>query len=255
MMQKFSRVTACLLTGLLAAGAVAGSAAVASAGTLKSCTASGANAACGTGAQVKSPGTLTVTVTSSPAQAVVVAWNDTCTQGSSTKQQKGTFTVTAPATRVIPHPFAKPDQCIVAAAGALVGSGSLKVTLAVSAGAASHEIKGFANLCAAAAGTKVETAACNNAASEQWASSHGELVHHGACMTDKGNAGNGGKVVLARCTGAASQVWTRNSHAEYVLKAHGGTLCLTDPGSAKKNGTQLVVATCRNTANQHWSAP
>ena len=32
-------------------------------------------------------------------------------------------------------------------------------------------------------------------------------------------------------------------------------LCLTDPKYAKKNGTQLILATCRNTANQHWSVP
>jgi hypothetical protein len=32
-------------------------------------------------------------------------------------------------------------------------------------------------------------------------------------------------------------------------------LCLTDPEDAKKNGTQLTLATCRNTSNQHWSVP
>ena len=250
MMLKFSRISACLLTGLLAAGAVAATATAASASTLKSCQASGTNANCATAVVVKSPGTLTVTVTSSPSQAVIVAWNDTCFQGSSSKKEKGTFTTTTPVTRVVPHAFAKPSQCIVAVAGVLNGSGTIKVSLSES-----HVIKGFANLCASATGAKVETAACHNGAAEQWAFSHGELVHGKACMTDKGNAGNGGNVVLGKCTGAASQVWTHNSRQEYVLSSHGGTLCLTDPGSSKKAGTQLVVATCRNTANQHWTLP
>jgi hypothetical protein len=260
-MLKFSRMSARLLTGLLAtgllaAGVVTASATAASATTLKSCKASGTNANCATAVVVKSPGTLTVTVNSSPHQSVIVAWDTSCSQGGSTKQEKGTFTATAPVTRVVPHAFARPDSCIVAAAGELTGSGAIAVTLSVS-----HVIKGFANLCASdtgnktAAGTKIETAACTNTAPEQWAFSHGELVHLGVCMTDKGGAGNGGKVVLGKCTGAASQVWTHNSKAEYVLAAHGGTLCLTDPGSAKKAGTQLVVATCHNTANQHWTLP
>jgi ricin-type beta-trefoil lectin protein len=250
MMLKFSRFSACLLTGLLAAGAVAASGTAASASTLSSCKASGANANCAVAVPVKSPGTITVTVNSSPHQSVIVAWIASCSLGSSTKQQKGTFTATTPVTRVLPHPFARPDQCVFGAAGELTGSGAVTVTLA-----AAHVIKGFANLCASVTGTKVETAACNYGAAEQWAFSHGKLVHGGACMTDKGNAGNGGKVVLSKCTGAASQAWTHNSRQEYVLRSHGGTLCLTDPGSSKRAGTQLVVATCRNTASQHWTLP
>ena len=250
MMLKFSRFSACLLTGLLAAGAVAASGTAASASTLKTCKASGTNATCATAVAVKSPGTVTMTVNSSPHQSVIVAWLATCSVGTSTKQQKGTFTATTPVTRVIPHPFARPDQCVFGAAGELTGSGTVTVTLA-----AAHVIKGFANLCASVTGTKVVTAACNYGAAEQWAFSHGKLVHGGACMTDKGNAGNGGKVVLGKCTGAASQVWTHNSRQEYVLGSHGGTLCLTDPGSSKQAGTQLVVATCRNTASQHWTLP
>jgi hypothetical protein len=250
MMLKFSRISACLLTGLLAAGAVAASATAASASTPTSCKASGANANCAVAVAIKSPRTVTVTVNSSPHQSVIVAWIATCNLGRSTKQQKGTFTATTPVTRVIPHPFARPDECVFAAAGDLAGSGAITVSVA-----ASHVIKGFANLCASVSGTRIETAACNNAAAEQWASSHGELKHGGACMTDKGNAGNGGQVVLGKCTGTASQVWTHNSRQEYVLASHGGTLCLTDPGSSKRAGTQLVVATCRNTASQHWSLP
>jgi hypothetical protein len=40
-----------------------------------------------------------------------------------------------------------------------------------------------------------------------------------------------------------------------VLKSHNGKLCLDDPANSKANGTQLIVYTCKNTANQRWSLP
>jgi hypothetical protein len=70
-----------------------------------------------------------------------------------------------------------------------------------------------------------------------------------------GNAGNGGKVILYTCTKAENNLWSHRSNGEYALKSHGGKLCLTDPGSATKNGTQLTVANCKNTANQRWTLP
>ena len=39
-----------------------------------------------------------------------------------------------------------------------------------------------------------------------------------------------------------------------MLKSHGGTLCLDDPRSSTKNGTQLIVYTCKDSANQRWDA-
>jgi hypothetical protein len=32
-----------------------------------------------------------------------------------------------------------------------------------------------------------------------------------------------------------------------------GQLCLTGPGHSKTNRTQLIVYTCHNTSNQHWT--
>ena len=162
-------------------------------------------------------------------------------------------------TRVVPHAFARPDRLHRRRRRRATGSGAIAVTLS-----ASHVIKGFANLCASdtgnktAAGTKIETAACTSTAPEQWAFSHGELVHLGVLHdATSGGAGNGGKVVLGKCTGAASQVWTHNCEGRVrVLTAHGGTLCLTDPGSAKKAGTAARGRHLRtNTANQHWTLP
>ena len=46
-----------------------------------------------------------------------------------------------------------------------------------------------------------------------------------------------------------------HSRGQYVLRDHGNTLCLDDPGYSTRNGTQLIVYTCNNGSNQHWSLP
>ena len=75
------------------------------------------------------------------------------------------------------------------------------------------------------------------------------------CLADLNSGGSGAKVGLEPCAGAPNEIWTHNSKGEYVLKAHGGKLCLDDPGYSRRNGTQLDVYTCKNSANQHWSLP
>jgi hypothetical protein len=74
---------------------------------------------------------------------------------------------------------------------------------------------------------------------------NGELVVVGDCVTGAPNA------VLGKCAGATSQHWTRLSNGEYVLYSNGK--CLTAPSAT--NGTQLTLAACANTANQHWAWP
>jgi len=74
---------------------------------------------------------------------------------------------------------------------------------------------------------------------------NGELVVVGGCVTGAPNA------VLGKCAGATSQHWTRLSNGEYVLYSNGK--CLTAPSAT--NGTQLTLAACANTANQHWGWP
>jgi ricin-type beta-trefoil lectin protein len=78
----------------------------------------------------------------------------------------------------------------------------------------------------------------------------GALVVYGQCLTDPASGGSGTKQVIEPCTGALNQMWFHNSTLEYVLTANG--LCLTDPGSSKVNGTQVVVSICKNVSNQHW---
>ena len=56
------------------------------------------------------------------------------------------------------------------------------------------------------------------------------------------------KIRTLLTVGAAA---ARQSNGEYVLKSNGK--CLTAPSA--NNGTQLTLAACKNTANQHWAVP
>ena len=85
--------------------------------------------------------------------------------------------------------------------------------------------------------------------------SGGELVHNGKCLNDQASGGSGSKVILYTCNHTPNEMWTHNSRDEYALKAHGGSLCLDDPGYSTRNGTQFIVYTCNNGSNQHWSLP
>ena len=209
-----------------------------------------------------------MTVTSSPDQQVFVAWDTTCSEGLSAGGSSGTFTAQTPVTRTISHPYSQPDSCIVSADAQLqAGGNSVHVSLAYSQTApppppAVHEVKGYSGMCADDTGnssalrTKIVIWKCNsNDAAQSWKYSDDELVHNGKCMNDKASGGSGSPVILYTCTSAVNDLWTHNSHGEYVLKAHGGTLCLDDPGYSKRNGTQLIVYTCKNSANQRWSLP
>jgi hypothetical protein len=59
--------------------------------------------------------------------------------------------------------------------------------------------------------------------------------------------------VIWTCNGHSAQTWTHNSKSEYVLKLNG--LCLTDPSGSATNGTQVVIRTCSNFDDQHWTGP
>jgi hypothetical protein len=90
---------------------------------------------------------------------------------------------------------------------------------------------------------------------QNWSFRDGELVHNGKCANDQNNGGSDSKMILYTCSRASNDLWTHKSNGEYVLKAHSGKLCLDDSGYSKKNGTQLVVYTCKDTANQRWTLP
>jgi hypothetical protein len=116
-------------------------------------------------------------------------------------------------------------------------------------------VRGFAAKCADSSGArssngnKIDLWSCTGKAPQQVIfAANRELQLLGKCVT-----GGSVSVFLEPCTDAANQAWTRQSNGEYVLAASGK--CLTDPASATANGTDLALAACKNTANQHWSLP
>lgn len=248
------------ITGLLTLAGVAASTGAASAGTVGSCSASGVLATCAVGGAVDGTPTFTATVRSKPRGSADIIWSVTCELGLEQKSSSGNFTGKTPYTHTIPHPFRHPETCdIVVTAG--LSSGSGRIHLFVSSSPPVHEIKGLDGKCVNDAGnssdprTRIEIWTCNGTAAEDWAFRRGELMHKAMCMSDEDSGGRGSKVILSACKHAPDEIWTHNSRHEYVLKAHQSRLCLTDPGSSKKNGTQLVVEPCNNHADQHWSLP
>ncbi len=263
-MKRFSRLGFNVaVTGMLAAGAMASSSAVASASiTFGSCSAQGDFATCIASGTATRPITITVSVTSSPDQNVFVTWNAVCSQGTGAGSSSGSVTAQTPVSRTISHPYNQPDSCTVAAGAQLrAGGNSIHVSLSYSqtAAPASHEIKGYAGKCvddngnSSAPRTKIQIWKCLSNASQQWSFSHGVLKHRSMCM--RATSGNGSRVILWTCNGSPGETWSHNAAGEYVLKAHGSTQCLDDPGYSTKNGTQLIVYTCKKAANQRWSLP
>jgi hypothetical protein len=109
----------------------------------------------------------------------------------------------------------------------------------------------------AAARTPVVIAKCSASAADQhWTYADLELkIHQDMCANAKGNGVSRGRVLLWPCTGAANEIWTHKADGEYVLRAGGSVLCLDDPRSSVKSGTQLIVYRCADTSNQQWSLP
>jgi Ricin-type beta-trefoil lectin domain len=253
--------------GFLAIGGVFASSAVADAGTIGSCSAHGDYATCVASGTANKPLTITVTVRSSPDQSVYVAWDTVCTQGTGAGSSSGDFTANTPVTRTLSHPYHQPDSCIVSADAQLQNGGnSITVVIASSSTPpppppAVHAIKGYRGKCvddpadSSAKGAKIELWSCNRTAAQNWAFKSGQLQHNGKCANDAGDGGSDSSVILYTCTKASNDIWTHKSNGEYVLKAHSGKLCLDDPGYSTKNGTKLIVYTCKDTTNQRWSLP
>jgi hypothetical protein len=134
-------------------------------------------------------------------------------------------------------------------------------TASVPSGGVTGKIKGFDDKCVTDSGNSsslratVESSTCNGSSAQSWRYAAGELIHNGLCWNDKGNAGNGGKVILWTCNGSQDEEWVHQLNNTYELRAHNWTLCLTIPGSSKKNGVQLQADTCKHSADQDWTVP
>lgn len=244
------------VAGFLALGGLATAATAASAATIGKCSSQGEFALCTASGTANNPVILTVTVTASPNQTIDANWNMVCSKGSSAAGSSGSFKAKTPVTRKMPFPFAHPDSCDVAALGAL-DDGSGHIHVAIASTLPPHPIRGLDGKCVddpangSANGTRIEIWSCNKTAAQNWAFSGGQLRHNGKCATE----GSGGTVLLHTCSTGTIDLWTHKPNREYVLRAHGSTLCLTDPRSSTRNGTKLVVSRCKDTANQRWSLP
>jgi hypothetical protein len=125
----------------------------------------------------------------------------------------------------------------------------------------SNLVTGFGNMCmddtahSSAERTAVSIWRCNDTDPAQnfsyWGS---ELRTNGLCVNVKGNGKSGSKLILWQCNGAANEIFIRKG-SEWVEKADNYKLCIDDPAYSTRGGTQLMVYTCNNGSNQHWSKP
>jgi hypothetical protein len=80
----------------------------------------------------------------------------------------------------------------------------------------------------------------------------GPLIVFGQCLTDPHGHGAGQLLQIYPCVkGDQSQQWDYNSDNEYVLQKN--SLCLTDPGDGKLNGTPSAIEKCTDATDQQWT--
>jgi hypothetical protein len=271
-------------TGLLAAGAVSGSLEAAHADSFAAaCGANGGNGfICTMVATIASPGSITVSAdTGRTSEEVDVNWTVTCIDSTGSQSQQGATdrSATPASVPLAPLPPTAADgQCSVSVTMGLPNpyslnppvdyTGTLTYTSAgsssgpASSAPAVHPIVGFDGKCVAdkgnssANGAKIQIWSCSSSdQAENWKYSNDEFVHNGKCLNDKGSGGSRSKVILYACNGGSNEKWIERSDGELELEAHNGTLCLSDPLSSTKNGTQLIVSACRASASQEWSLP
>jgi cytochrome c len=226
-------------------------------------------------------------------QFAELSWQGYCGLDAKTDEKIGSSsTGTPPQTPVstslaasvnVPLPYQDPAWCDISASATLVAAagggttssittGSFKLAMeytpaATAAPAPSPSssvplIKGYGGKCLDDQGnrsanrTEVILWTCRSAdPSQGWKFTNGELVHNGKCADDRAGGGSGTKVILWTCARAPDETWSHTGRdGEFVLgsRKH-GRLCLDDPGYATANRTQLIVSTCRNTGNQHWT--
>jgi hypothetical protein len=268
-------------TGLLAAGAVSASVEVAHADNFAAACGSELGLNCTLDATIASPGSITVSAESGrTSEEIDVNWTVTCIDSTGSQSQVGATdrAVTPLSVPLAPLPPTAADgQCSVSVIMSLPNpnvpyppvdyTGTLTYTptgssSGTSSAPAVHPIVGFGGMCvddkgnSSANRAKIQIWSCSGSSqAENWKFSGGEFIHNGKCLSDKGAGGSGSPVILYSCTGGSNQKWTRLSNGELKMKAHGGTLCLSDPRSSTKNGTGLIVHTCGDEPGQNWSLP
>jgi Ricin-type beta-trefoil lectin domain len=283
MMRGIRRLVVCAAaTGLLTAGVVGASLQVAHAQTVVVvCGGNGSNDyVCNLDTTISDASAISVTADSGAAnENLDVNWTVSCTDSAGSGNQEGaTDNASTPLTvPLTPLPSSATDgTCQVNVGISLPAhdvtpvidyTGSLSYTPAGSTSTpptsgAVHPVKGLDGKCLDDKGNSSANRAlaviwsCSSTDQAQnWSFSNNELIHNGKCLNDQGNAGSGGHVILYSCGGGSNDKWSELANGELKLQAHNGQLCLDDPRSSTKNGTQLIVYTCHDSANQKWSLP
>jgi hypothetical protein len=289
MMRGVRRLVVCTaVSGLLAAGAVSVSLQMAHAQTVAVvCGGNGSNDyICNLDTTISSASAISVGVDSGAAnENVNVSWTVACTSSAGDGNQEGaTDNASTPLTvPLAPLPSAATDgTCQVNVGISLPAhdvtpkidyTGQLSYTAAgsdtaspgptpVPVSGSVHPVKGFDGKCLDDKGNSSANRAeaiiwsCSGTDQAQnWTFSNSEFVHNGKCLNDQGNGGIRSKVILWSCNGASNEKWSELANGEIRLQSHSNELCLDDPASSTKNGTQLIVYTCNDNANQKWSLP
>ena len=280
MMRGIRRLVVCTaVSGLLAAGAVSASLQMAYAGNFAAaCGGNGSNGyICNLDTVVPASSSISVSVDSgSASEQVSVNWTVACTDGANSGNEEGATDNAATPLNVplTPLPSAANGQCNVNVGISLPAhdvtpkidyTGTLTYTPAgstPSGSAAVHPVVGFGGKCMDDKGNSSANRAaiviwtCSGSdQAENWKYSNNEFVHNGKCLNDQGNGGSRSKVILWSCNGAANEKWSELANGEIRLQSHSNKLCLDDPRSSTKNGTQLIVYSCNDDANQKWKLP
>ncbi len=248
---------------------------------------------CTVSATIPSPSAITVSVadngttsggTTATEGVTVNVTTLSCTDSSSTASEPASSeTGSTPLTdNVAPLPATADGQCDVEATVSLAKTDTgadtqFTATLAYTSSSTAtaspgptpvpvsgsvHPVKGYAGKCLDDKGNSSANRAlvviwsCSNTDQAQnWSFSNDEFIHNGKCLNDQGNGGIRSKVILWSCNGASNETWSELANGEIRLQSHNNELCLDDPGYSTKNGTQLIVYTCKASANQKWALP
>jgi hypothetical protein len=116
-------------------------------------------------------------------------------------------------------------------------------------------IRGYASKCvddaggSTTAGNKIDISTCTGGTSQRITlAANNKLQVLGNCIYATSS-----KVILEPCSSSANEFWRMLPNQQWINSAT--NKCLTDPNNSTVNGTQLIVAACANTANQHWTLP
>jgi len=264
-----------IVAGLLTAGALTATMPVAHANIAGFCNGSGAAATCTITESITAPASVTVGVTATTNGEATVTSTVSCTLNGTTASVSAGTTSETPAQDSLTLPATAAGQCTVSAtislpttATANALTGALTYTTAASPSPSpsptpvpGSPVKGYAGKClddtlnSTANDAKIQIWTCNGDKAQLWTYHSGELVHNGKCLNDDAWGGIRTRQILYTCNHALNELWTHLSNGEYVLNAKGYTLCLDDPAYSTKNGTQLIVFTCKDSSNQRWSLP